>query len=263
MADVLSQQELLRRDHAETEAARRRVETPKPLACDIEAIERQYAAGGDWSFIASRMEQARPYALPRARYDMVIDTGRTFAKTPLQKIMASLSGKSHGSDVLERLYQTYEIGQVSKLPGGNLRVKVKSKEACILLERTQVNILGGVFRFKEFDVLSAKYFIDISNVDSDTNTDLILERLFLLGCKPVYDTFREVNLATGLTSATWRVYFLSNSCPGALMINGSVCDQVLFDNKLHPAHDKNAPYQSERLPFGYRSHHGLDLSTSE
>ncbi|KAG2887244.1 hypothetical protein PC119_g25028, partial [Phytophthora cactorum] len=104
MADVLSQQELLRRDHAETEAARRRVETPKPLACDIEAIERQYAAGGDWSFIASRMEQARPYALPRARYDMVIDTGRTFAKTPLQKIMASLSGKSHGSDVLERLY---------------------------------------------------------------------------------------------------------------------------------------------------------------
>ncbi|KAF1775818.1 hypothetical protein GQ600_17927 [Phytophthora cactorum] len=263
MADVLSQQELLRRDHAETEAARRRVETPKPLACDIEAIERQYAAGGDWSFIASRMEQARPYALPRARYDMVIDTGRTFAKTPLQKIMASLSGKSHGSDVLERLYQTYEIGQVSKLPGGNLRVKVKSKEACILLERTQVNILGGVFRFKEFDVLSAKYFIDISNVDSDTNTDLILQRLFLLGCKPVYDTFREVNLATGLTSATWRVYFLSNSCPGALMINGSVCDQVLFDNKLHPAHGKNAPYQSERLPFGYRSHHGLDLSTSE
>ncbi|KAF1773397.1 hypothetical protein GQ600_15376 [Phytophthora cactorum] len=225
MADVLSQQELLRRDHAETEAARRRVETPKPLACDIEAIERQYAAGGDWSFIASRMEQARPYAL--------------------RKIMASLSGKSHGSDVLERLYQTYEIGQVSKLPGGNLRVKVKSKEACILLERTQV---------QEFDVLSAKYFIDISNVDSDTNTDLILQRLFLLGCKPVYDTFREVNLATGLTSATWRC---------ALMINGSVCDQVLFDNKLHPAHGKNAPYQSERLPFGYRSHHGLDLSTSE
>ncbi|KAG2957212.1 hypothetical protein PC119_g27405, partial [Phytophthora cactorum] len=58
MADVLSLQELLRRDHAETEAARRRVETPKPLACDIEAIERQYAAGGDWSFIAFRMEQA-------------------------------------------------------------------------------------------------------------------------------------------------------------------------------------------------------------
>ena len=41
MADVLGQQEHLRRDHAEADAARRRVETPKPLASDIEWIERQ------------------------------------------------------------------------------------------------------------------------------------------------------------------------------------------------------------------------------
>lgn len=263
MADVLAQKERLRHDKAEADAVRRRVETPKPLACDIEAIERQYAAGGDWSFIATRMEQARPYALPRARFDMVIDTGRTFAKTPLQKIMASLSGKHHGNDALEKLYSTFEIGQISKLPGGNLRVKVKSQEACLALERTKVNILGGVFMFKEFDVLGGKYFIDISNVDSDTNTDVMLHRLFLLGCKPVYDTFREVNLATGMTSATWRVYFLSTTCPSPLIVNGSVCDQVLFDNKLHPAHGKNAPFQSERLPFGYRSHHGIDLATSD
>uniref|UniRef100_A0AAV1VNR0 Uncharacterized protein n=1 Tax=Peronospora matthiolae TaxID=2874970 RepID=A0AAV1VNR0_9STRA len=263
MADVIARHERLRRDNADDDAARRRVETPKPLACDIEAIERQYAAGNDWSFIAMRIDQARPYELPRAKYDMVIDTGRTFAKTPLQKIMASLTGKSHGSDVLERLYASHAIGQISKLPGGNLRVKVKSKEACLLLGRTKVNILGGCFLFKEFDVLSAKYFIDISSIDSDTPTDLILQRLFQLGCQPVYDTFRDVNLATGLTSATWSVYFLSTTCPSALMINGLVCDQVLFDNKLHPAHGKNAPYQSERLPFGYRSHHGLDLGTTD
>uniref|UniRef100_A0AAV1T1G4 Uncharacterized protein n=1 Tax=Peronospora matthiolae TaxID=2874970 RepID=A0AAV1T1G4_9STRA len=60
---------------------------------------------------------------------MVIDSGRTFAKTSLQKIMASLTGKSHGSDVLKRLCASHEIGQISKLPGGNLRVKVKWKEA--------------------------------------------------------------------------------------------------------------------------------------
>uniref|UniRef100_A0AAV1UNS7 Uncharacterized protein n=1 Tax=Peronospora matthiolae TaxID=2874970 RepID=A0AAV1UNS7_9STRA len=47
MADVLGKQEHLRRDHAEADAARRRVETPQPLASDIEWIERQYAAGGD------------------------------------------------------------------------------------------------------------------------------------------------------------------------------------------------------------------------
>ncbi|CEG43646.1 uncharacterized protein PHALS_13838 [Plasmopara halstedii] len=39
MADLLRQQETIRRDNAKVEAARRRVETPKPLACDIEAIE--------------------------------------------------------------------------------------------------------------------------------------------------------------------------------------------------------------------------------
>ncbi|KAF1327222.1 putative Pollike protein, partial [Globisporangium splendens] len=259
MAEVLRLQEDLRRDRAVVDASRRRVETPKPLAVDIEAIERQYAAGGDWSNISSRLEQARPYQLPRAKYDMVIETGRALAKTPVQKILASLASPGHGNAALEELYKHFEIGQISKLPGGNLRVKVKSKDACVRLERTKVNILGGVFTFKEFDILGDKYYLDISNVDSDTDTDLILERLFVLGCKPVYDTFREVNLATGVTSATWRVYFLSSSCPSALIINNGVCDQVIFDNKLHPAHGKNAPFRSERLPFGYRSAQALEL----
>ncbi|KAF1329066.1 putative Pollike protein, partial [Globisporangium splendens] len=263
MAELLRQQEHLRRDRAVIEATRRRVETPKPLAVDIEAIERQYAAGCDWSYIASRMEQARPYQLPTAKYDMVIETGRALAKTPLQKIMASLAGTSHGNATLDELYQRFEIGQISKLPGGNLRVKVKTKEACVRLERTKVNILGGTFTFKEFDILGDKYFIDIVNVDPDVDIRVIVHRLFLLGCQPVCHTFREVNLATGMTSATWRVYFLSSSCPSALVVNGSVCDQVLFDNKLHPAHGKNAPFQSERQPYGYRSHHGIDLGTPD
>ncbi|KAL7686622.1 hypothetical protein Plhal304r1_c026g0088221 [Plasmopara halstedii] len=209
------------------------------------------------------MDQARPYELPRAKFDMVIATGRTFAKTPLQRIMASLAGSNHENEILEDLYRRHEIGQVSKFPGGNLRVKVKSKEACLKLERTKVIILGGIFQFKEYDVLANKNYLDISNVDSDTNTDVILLRLFILGCQPIYDTFREVNMATGITSATWRVYFLPKSCPPQLMANGSVCDQILFDNKLHPAHGKNAPYQSERLPYGFRSHHGIDLLTSD
>uniref|UniRef100_A0AAV1V3T1 Uncharacterized protein n=1 Tax=Peronospora matthiolae TaxID=2874970 RepID=A0AAV1V3T1_9STRA len=167
---------------------------------------------------------------------MVIATGRTLAKTPVQKITVFLSGTHHGNESLEDLYRSHEIGQISKLPGGDLRIKVKSKEACLRLERTKVNIMGGVYTFKAFNVLGGKYFIDISNMDSDTDTHLILQSLFLLGCQTVYDTFREVNLATGITSATWRVYFLTNSCPSALIVNGSVCDQVLFDNKLHPAH---------------------------
>lgn len=259
MAELLRRNEDIRRDHVASQAARKRVETPKPLAVDIEAIERQYAAGMDWSLIASRLSQARPYQMPTAKFDMVIDTGKALAKTSVHKILASLSGPDHGNPVLEELYKRFEIGQLSKMPGGNLRIKVKSKEACVRLEHTKVTILGGVFTFKAFDILGDKFYLDISNVDCDMDTSTILQRLFLLGCKPVYDTFREVNLTTGMTSATWRVYFLSRSCPPALIINNCVCDQLVFDNKLHPVHGKDAPFGSERMPFGHRSLHALEL----
>ncbi|KAL8001844.1 hypothetical protein Plhal703r1_c17g0079191 [Plasmopara halstedii] len=87
-----------------------------------------------------------------------------------------------------------------------------------------------------------------------------MKRLFELGCRPLYDTFREVNVATGITTATWRVYFVSTSCPFPLMKNGTVCDQVMFGGRLFPAHGKTAPYPSERLPFGYRSAYAIDLT---
>ncbi|KAL7685782.1 hypothetical protein Plhal304r1_c029g0094831 [Plasmopara halstedii] len=120
-------------DKAVIDALRNCIKTPKPLACDIDSIERQYAARRDWSFVSSRIDQARPYELPRARYDMVIDTGRTFAKPALQKIMASLTGSHHGNDALEKLHGEHAIGQVSKLPGGSLRLKVKAKDSCLQL----------------------------------------------------------------------------------------------------------------------------------
>ncbi|KAL8008430.1 hypothetical protein Plhal703r1_c02g0010851 [Plasmopara halstedii] len=47
VAEVLHLQEHIRRDKKAVDATRRRVETPKPLAVDIEAIEHQYAAGED------------------------------------------------------------------------------------------------------------------------------------------------------------------------------------------------------------------------
>ncbi|POM79846.1 Hypothetical protein PHPALM_2390, partial [Phytophthora palmivora] len=239
MAMLLRQQETIRRDNAEVDAARRCVETPKPLAVDIEMIERQYAAGGDWSDIASCIHQSRTYELPRAKYGLVIETGKTFTKTPLTKIMAALAGKGIAT----------------------ARSTLKDREACLKLESTTVSILGGVYLFKPFDVLASKFFLDVSNVDSDTDTDLILRHLYLLGCEPVYDTFRDVNLATGLASATWRVYFRSRECPPPLVVNGSVCDQLVFSNKLYPAHGKDTPFASERLPFGFRSHHSIELKS--
>ncbi|KAL8009035.1 hypothetical protein Plhal710r2_c075g0179081 [Plasmopara halstedii] len=133
MAGMLKHQETILRDEAAAKAKRSCIKTPKSFACEIELIERHYAAKRDWSYIASRLDRARPYELSRAKFDMVIATGRTFAKTPLQRIMASLAGSNHENEVLEELYRQHEIGQVSKFPGGNLRVKMKSKDACLKL----------------------------------------------------------------------------------------------------------------------------------
>ncbi|KAL7684530.1 hypothetical protein Plhal304r1_c035g0108921 [Plasmopara halstedii] len=67
----------------------------KTIACDIGAIERRYAAGGDGSFIASCTKQVQLYILPCGRYNMVIDIRQKFVITPLQKILSSLASKRH------------------------------------------------------------------------------------------------------------------------------------------------------------------------
>lgn len=112
MADVLSQGEHLRRDSAETDAARCRVETPKPLANDIEWIERQYAAGGDWSFIVSRMDQARPYVLPCTKYDNG-HRHRTGSRENSASEDHSLAiRKKNGNASLEALFGRHEVDQI-------------------------------------------------------------------------------------------------------------------------------------------------------
>ncbi|KAL7685489.1 hypothetical protein Plhal304r1_c030g0096941 [Plasmopara halstedii] len=134
--------------------------------------------------------------------------------------MVPLTGKYHGNEAPKQMYREFAIGQVSKLPEGNLRVKANTNEACVKLTRMKVKIPGGVFVFKKSNLLGSKHIIDIANIDSDTNTDVILS----LGCMPVYETFREINLITEITFATWRIFFLASTCPTALMANGSVCD---------------------------------------
>ncbi|KAL7678436.1 hypothetical protein Plhal304r1_c112g0176291 [Plasmopara halstedii] len=67
------------------------------------------------------------------------------------------------------------------MPGGNLRIKVKTKEACFRLERQEVTILGSKYRFREFDILADRFYIDVSSVDSDVDADLMLKRFSSLG----------------------------------------------------------------------------------
>uniref|UniRef100_A0AAV2YL24 Uncharacterized protein n=1 Tax=Lagenidium giganteum TaxID=4803 RepID=A0AAV2YL24_9STRA len=169
--DLIRQPRELRRDGARNPAPRVRVETPKPLAVDVEAIDALYAA-------------ARPYKLPEAKYTMVLSTGTSFAKTSPNRILESLL-RDPGNDVVKELLAAQELGQLSKMPGGNVRIKVKSREACMRLERQKVTIMGATCQFQEFDVLEEHYYLDISSVDSDIDTSLLTKRLFELGCQPI------------------------------------------------------------------------------
>ncbi|KAL8008936.1 hypothetical protein Plhal710r2_c076g0179361 [Plasmopara halstedii] len=152
-----------------------------------------------------------------------------------------------------------ETGQAFQRPGGNLRIKVKTKEACFRLERQEVTILGSKYRFREFDILADRFYIDVSSVDSDVDADLMLKRFFELGAQPIYGTFRDVNLDAVMTTATWRVYLRSNECPPQLFVEGSVCDQLVFAGRIHPVHAKDAPFPAQRMSFGYRSRYALEL----
>ncbi|KAF1330506.1 putative Pollike protein, partial [Globisporangium splendens] len=257
LRSLLQRTKEIRRDHVEP-PEKNRVELPKPLAADIEAIDALYEAGGDWSALAPRIDLARPYVLPRARYVMVIETGQAFQRTSPNKLLASFSN-DHGNEVVQQQMDLNQLGQLTKMPGGNFRIKVKTKEACFRLERQEVTILGGKYRFREFDILADRFYIDVSSVDSDVDADLMLKRFYELGAQPIYDTFRDVNLEAVMTTATWRVYFRSNECPSQLFVDGSVCDQLVFAGRIHPVHAKDAPFPAQRMPFGHRSRYALVL----
>ena len=62
--------------------------------------------------------------------------------------MAALVGLKYDNQVLDQLYASFLIVQVSKMPGGNLRLKLKTQKVCLKLERTTVIILGQVYSFQ-------------------------------------------------------------------------------------------------------------------
>ncbi|KAI9919275.1 hypothetical protein PsorP6_017795 [Peronosclerospora sorghi] len=176
---------------ASSTAAHTRVKIPKPLASDVEAIEELYSKGTPWSEIATNITQARPYQLPRARYALVLETGASSSKTDPMKLLQSFV-RDHNNPVLAELLQDNLVGQLSKLPGGNLRLR-------------------------EFDVFDEKYYLVISSIDSDLNTDAMMQRLYELGCRPLYDTlltppFSPPRRITPPPADTAIVVLLKNKC---------------------------------------------------
>ena len=259
LASVLKQQEELRKDK-EQKKAKYQVEMPKPLGADIYAIEKLYADGRpDWDVVAAKISAAQPYQLLRAEHAMIIETGQELGKTSPAKILSSFL-RDHGNSVVNELLDTHQIGQIYKLPGGHLRVMTATIEACKRLECQEVTILGSKYKFRSYDALSNKFFLDVFGITSVATTDNMLRALYTLGCSILYADFREVNHDRGIAMSSWRVYFNTDTCPVVLLVNGKICDQLELDNRLYPSRGKNAPISMERVRYGQRSQFCLQLA---
>lgn len=259
LADIVSGAEPIVRGMSAAEHQQQRVQLPRPRAADIAAILQLYeSTTPDGAAVREAAKRALPFVLPRAQFECVIETNTTLASTAPSRILQSFATQ-HGNEVVAELIRDNQIGQLSKMPRGNLCVKVKTEAACRRLEGQEVKILGYTFKFRERNPLDDRFYIDISGVSSDSSVDTLFGRLFDIGARPIYATNREVHLKTGITTATWRVYFFDQQAPKALVINGGIVDQLVFKQRLHFVNAKNASPPTDRPKFGQRSAQCLDL----
>ena len=262
LADVLRSQEKIRKDKKKANSAFR-VEIPKPSAANLREIEHLFADGRpSWDILSAKLASARPFKLPCARFFMVLETGQELARVDNAKILQSFV-RDNANPVVEELLESHDIGQLAKIPGGNLRVYVTSEENCQKLTDQEVTILGNKYSFREFDLLGSKYFLDVFGVSPGMECGRIARALHDLGCDIIYENFREAIAGKAITMSTWRVYFRSTSCPPALYVNGKVCEQLDIEGRLFLARGKSSPLPTERLRFGQRSNYCLGCSPKQ
>lgn len=258
IAEVLLGSDPIVRGMSTEQQQQHRVAMPKPRVKDIDAIVGLYESNAGGTAVWTAAQRALPYSPARASYDCILETGTTLSAEAPSRILQSFAA-DHGNEVVAELIKRKEIGQLSKMPRGNLSIKVKTDAARTKLEGQEVTILGHRFKFRERDPLEHRYYIDIAGVSSDSDVNALFSRLFNIGAKPLYATNREVHLKAGITTATLRVYFVDQDVPDALVINGGVVNQIVFKQRLHFATGKGAAPPATRPRFGYRSEHCLDL----
>ena len=246
LAEILKGQEEIRKDKA-AKKAKWKVEMPKPLASDLRAIEQLFQDGRpSWDVLAVHLEAAKPFTVPHAKYSVVLETGQTFVRTPHAQLLQSFA-RDHGNKILEELLEDGKIGQLAKLPGGNLRLLVTSEEVCQKLARETITLMGNQYSFREFDVLGSRYFLDVFGIGPEMSTLTIASALHRLGCDVLYENYREAVASKRLSMSTWRVYFRSTSCPEPLVVAGKVCEQICIEGRYYLARGKGAPLPVVRL----------------
>ncbi|CCI50852.1 unnamed protein product [Albugo candida] len=203
-------------------------------------------ANPSWDVLAVHLAAAKPFILPSAKFSIVLETGQTFVRTPPAQILQSFV-RDHGNKILDDLFDAGKIGQLAKLPGGNLRLLVTSEEVYQKLAHETVTLMGNQYTFREFDVLGSRYFMDVFGTGPEMSTITVASALHRLGCDVLYENFREAVASKRLTMSTWRVYFRSTSCPKPLVVAGKVCKQICIEGRYYLARGKvNTPKSTQR-----------------
>jgi hypothetical protein len=262
LAEILTGTAPIVRGVTGAQQEQQRVMLPRPRAVDIETITKLYESGASGTAVWTAAQRALPFELPSAKVDCIIETGTALVSTAPSRILQSFVS-DHDNDVVSELIKNHEIGQLSKLPRGNLCLKVKSVETRRKLEGQEVVILGHRYKIREHDPLEDRFYVDIAGVSSDQDVQGLFTRLYEIGAKPLYATNREVHLTSGITTATLRVYFVESVVPSVLVIGGAIVNQLVYRQRLHYVNGKGAAPPATRTRFGQRSEHCLDLDVKE
>ncbi|CCI46830.1 unnamed protein product [Albugo candida] len=258
LADILKGHEEIRKDKAAKKATWK-VEMPKPLASDLRAIEKLFEEGRpSWEVLSAHLTAAKPFVLPSAKFSVVLETGQALVRTPPAHILQSFV-RDHGNVIVDELFEAGKIGQLAKLPGGNLRLLITEEEVCQRLANEKVRILGNSYSFREFDILGSRFFLDIFGIGPEMSTLKLASALHRLGCDVLYENFREAVASKRLSMSTWRVYFCGTSCPEQLNLGGKVCEQICIEGIYYLARGKASPLPVDRLRMSQRSPHCLLL----
>nr|CCA18928.1 AlNc14C59G4391 [Albugo laibachii Nc14] len=258
LADTLKGPEELRKDKA-AKKTQWKVEMPKPLAADLHAIDKLFEDGRPrWEVLSAHLTAAKPFALPIAKFSVVLETGQVLVRTPPAQILQSFV-RDHGNLIIAELFEAGEICHLSKLPGDNLRLLVTEEEVCQKLTHEKVTFLDNQYSLREFDILGSRFFLDIFGIGPELSTMNVASALHRLGCDVLYENFREAVASKRLAMSTWRVYFRSASCPGQPIVGGKVCEQICIEGRYYLARGKASPLPVDRLRMGQRSPHCLLL----
>ncbi|CCI49782.1 unnamed protein product [Albugo candida] len=164
LADILKGHEEIHKGKA-VKKATWKVEMPKLLAADLSAIKKHFGR--------------------RSSKLGLLETGQALVRTPPAHILQSFV-RDHGNVIVDELFETRKIGELAKLPGGNLRLLVTDEEVCKTLAHETVTILGN------------KYLFHIFGIGKEMSTLTFASTLHRLGCDVLYENFAKQRLPKDL-----------------------------------------------------------------